>query len=182
MDDKRKQLILKEIYFWKENNMLPEQYCNYLINLYTEGDDTLIEKVVEKRRFFDLELILSFLFLLLVLIGLIITYHTDIPFEMQTLYFMISLFILFGSLYFYKRKSLNPIIIYISMALFLLLFTIQIGETFFQNQPLFLLFSIMFNGLIWIIFGMIRRHWFFKIVGGLTISVIVYISIKNYIA
>ena len=37
MDPTRKKVILNEINFWKQNNMLPEHYCDYLIALYSEG-------------------------------------------------------------------------------------------------------------------------------------------------
>ena len=37
MDENRKQIIIKEIGYWKNNKLLPEQYCNFLLALYTEG-------------------------------------------------------------------------------------------------------------------------------------------------
>lgn len=39
IDSHRKQIILSEIDFWKQNNMLPEHYCDYLFTLYTEGEE-----------------------------------------------------------------------------------------------------------------------------------------------
>ena len=36
--DSRKDLIVNEIQLWKQANMLPEHYCDYLLALYTEGD------------------------------------------------------------------------------------------------------------------------------------------------
>ena len=37
MDENRKQIIIKEIGYWKNNKLLPEQYCDFLLALYTEG-------------------------------------------------------------------------------------------------------------------------------------------------
>lgn len=37
MNPQRKEIILQEIKYWKKNRLLPEQYCNYLLALYSEG-------------------------------------------------------------------------------------------------------------------------------------------------
>ncbi|MGE5702036.1 MAG: hypothetical protein ACM32O_05870 [Clostridia bacterium] len=38
MDDQRKKIIVKEIEQWRKNHLLPEHYCIFLLNLYTEGE------------------------------------------------------------------------------------------------------------------------------------------------
>lgn len=38
MDDQRKRVIISEIENWRRNHLLPEHYCIFLLNLYTEGD------------------------------------------------------------------------------------------------------------------------------------------------
>jgi hypothetical protein len=38
LDDQRKRIIIAEIENWRRNNLLPEHYCIFLLNLYTEGD------------------------------------------------------------------------------------------------------------------------------------------------
>ncbi|MGG0939626.1 hypothetical protein ABHN11_26850 [Brevibacillus centrosporus] len=38
MDDQRKRIIIAEIENWRRNHLLPEHYCIFLLNLYTEGD------------------------------------------------------------------------------------------------------------------------------------------------
>ncbi len=38
MDETRKQIIINEIEYWKEHHLLPEQYCDFLLALYTEGN------------------------------------------------------------------------------------------------------------------------------------------------
>ncbi|MEK4065574.1 hypothetical protein [Peribacillus sp. FSL R5-0717] len=35
MDEMRKKIIIQEINSWKESRMLPEQYCNYLLALWS---------------------------------------------------------------------------------------------------------------------------------------------------
>ncbi|MGN7468624.1 hypothetical protein [Brevibacillus sp. SAFN-007a] len=38
MDDQRKRTIIAEIENWRRNHLLPEHYCIFLLNLYTEGE------------------------------------------------------------------------------------------------------------------------------------------------
>ncbi|MBT2665504.1 hypothetical protein J7J00_08340 [Bacillus sp. ISL-4] len=38
MDEMRKKIIIQEINSWKESRMLLEQYCNYLLALYCQGE------------------------------------------------------------------------------------------------------------------------------------------------
>lgn len=38
LEDQRKRTIIAEIENWRRNHLLPEHYCIFLLNLYTEGD------------------------------------------------------------------------------------------------------------------------------------------------
>lgn len=38
MQDQRKKIIVNEIEHWRKNHLLPEHYCIFLLNLYTEGE------------------------------------------------------------------------------------------------------------------------------------------------
>lgn len=38
MDENRKKIVVAEIENWRRNHLLPEHYCIFLLNLYTEGD------------------------------------------------------------------------------------------------------------------------------------------------
>ncbi|WP_400164065.1 hypothetical protein ACAF76_013675 [Brevibacillus sp. TJ4] len=38
MEDQRKRTIIAEIENWRRNHLLPEHYCIFLLNLYTEGE------------------------------------------------------------------------------------------------------------------------------------------------
>ncbi|MEM5592255.1 hypothetical protein AAHH67_11950 [Niallia circulans] len=49
MQDQRKTIIVKEIAYWKENKMLPEHYCDYLLTLYTEGNG-VEENTISKKE------------------------------------------------------------------------------------------------------------------------------------
>jgi cellulose synthase/poly-beta-1,6-N-acetylglucosamine synthase-like glycosyltransferase len=38
LDEQRRRIIIAEIENWRRNHLLPEHYCSFLLNLYTEGD------------------------------------------------------------------------------------------------------------------------------------------------
>lgn len=38
MNAQRKKIIMAEINYWKQNKLLPEHYCDFLLTLYTQGD------------------------------------------------------------------------------------------------------------------------------------------------
>jgi uncharacterized membrane protein (DUF485 family) len=39
MNSQKKEVILNEISFWKKNKLLPEHYCDFLMTLYSEGQE-----------------------------------------------------------------------------------------------------------------------------------------------
>ncbi len=38
MDDIKRKVIVKEIEYWRASRLLPDQYCDFLLNLYLEGE------------------------------------------------------------------------------------------------------------------------------------------------
>lgn len=73
MSIQRKKTIITEIKYWKENKLLPEHYCDFLITLYTqgeqEGDISASDAILSKRKKkFNKSFV--FLHLLYILLGL----------------------------------------------------------------------------------------------------------------
>ncbi|MGL4820278.1 MAG: hypothetical protein ACRC5C_09875 [Bacilli bacterium] len=42
--EQRKKVIIDEILFWKQSKLLPESYCDFLLTLYSEGDDAALRR------------------------------------------------------------------------------------------------------------------------------------------
>lgn len=38
MNEERRQTIVKEIDYWSRSKLLPQQYCDFLLNLYVDPD------------------------------------------------------------------------------------------------------------------------------------------------
>jgi hypothetical protein len=45
MDQQRKATIIHEIKYWKDNHLLPEHYCDFLLALYTEGTGSVEDEL-----------------------------------------------------------------------------------------------------------------------------------------
>src|SRR5690625_2862768 len=77
MNEKRKQIILTEIKYWKQNNLLPDHYCDFLTALYAKGDEqqkeeskitsSILHKEKKKNRMIVYALILASIFLVMVM-------------------------------------------------------------------------------------------------------------------
>ncbi|MCM3637385.1 hypothetical protein M3152_06580 [Sporosarcina luteola] len=71
MNAQRKKIIMAEINYWKQNKLLPEQYCDFLLTLYTQGDheqeisatDAVLSK--EKKKFNTRVILLQFLYIVI---------------------------------------------------------------------------------------------------------------------
>jgi len=50
MNWQRKAIIISEIKYWRDNRLLPESYCDYLLALYTEGEGEQSDSTIEVNR------------------------------------------------------------------------------------------------------------------------------------
>lgn len=94
MNETRKKIIINEIHYWKKSRILPEQYCNFLLALYTEGE---YEQEVSspKRPTFRKQYIIM---TAVIVSALIVNYFTEIVPLMQILLFLIFLVFFSGTL------------------------------------------------------------------------------------
>lgn len=113
MKEQRKKIITAEIEHWRRSNLLPSQYCDFLLNLYTEGEaagrDTRDEAStgIEALPAFTIPRfeIRWFGFALLMVVLLYLAFHfTDFTLTMQMtlIGFLTLLFYIMG---FMKEKS-----------------------------------------------------------------------------
>lgn len=150
MSDNRKEIIVKEIYYWKETKLLPEQYCNFLLALYTEGEQVNERKVgnrSNKNKYF-----LTYIPLLLIPIGIFI-YFTELSFFLQTTLYALLLLFGFGASFYFFRKATDFIVPMISTALIALLCSVDIVTDLFPNSGVSLYAIIVLNCIAWFIIG-----------------------------
>ena len=86
MNEKRREIIVREIEYWKRSRLLPEQYCDYLLALYTEGEGGHPHS--RPARFAWMKWIRIFFILLICLLlpaGVLVIYFTELSFVLQIL-------------------------------------------------------------------------------------------------
>lgn len=170
MRENRKEIIVKEIQYWKETKLLPEQYCNFLLALYTEGEQ-MNGKNAGKNSL-NWRLFFSYFPLLLIPIGIFI-YFTELSFFLQTTLY--GFLIILGSVtsFYFFRKTTFFIIPMISTALIVLLCSVDIVTYLFPNSHVSLYSIILFNCVTWFVIGKKAKLLYFMISSVLGLLVLV---------
>ncbi|MBO0996549.1 hypothetical protein IOC57_02045 [Bacillus sp. SD075] len=151
MDEMRKKIIIQEISSWKESRMLPEQYCNYLLALYCQGElpPAKSNKTRSKKNDIFSGVLIGVLFAFIVFLN----YFTEIPIRMQMLMTTISMLV-FGLA---ARRLNGRRIIYqmalMGMALSLLLLTVSLAEFMAPGKVGILYIFLFINCGLWILMG-----------------------------
>lgn len=169
MNVQRKQTIVQEIEYWKKSRMLPEQYCDYLLALYTEGE---VVKRKDRKRKKILSTVFTCLILSLIPITFLVIYFTEMPVHLQMV--LITFFILLsfiGNFTFRKEQILIHIPVIVSALLFLILSIKLLELNAFQLPATFI--SITFQALIWFILGFFKKWYYLNIAAIITVVLLV---------
>lgn len=176
MDKKRKETIIKEIQYWKTSKLLPDHYCDFLLTLYTEGEQTTDTEKKDVSPFISRQSLLPFvmvqaMFLLVVLV----IYFTDFSSVMQIsigIIFTIAILLLANRT---KKTFLMLSYLYLLMAaMILFLLTIHAVVTFFAADSTYLVLATFVHCAAWFVIGWKWRIRFFTVAGVLGIMVLLY--------
>lgn len=175
MQEQRKNIILKEIAYWKESKMLPEHYCDYLITLYTEGMGVETEKKSKRNKWF---LIFNTIYLALIPVSIYFFYFTELSFILQIAISLIFLFFLIGGLFLYNKNQQNVDIPAASIAIQFLLLSVAVVIKFFAGEIIYLYIILYGNCFIWYMLGKKYKLLYFTLsayigVGLLTLIIII---------
>ncbi|MFJ5621414.1 hypothetical protein ACIQD3_01530 [Peribacillus loiseleuriae] len=180
MNETRKKVIIQEIIYWKRNRLLPEQYCNYLLVLYSGGEEvkpTNSTRTTSRKKANYLYGIV----VLLLLFTLFLNYFTQFADGLQmglTYFLFFSLIIC--TLLFYK-KNIQYQFPLIGSTIVLLLATIQTAEYMASGQAIVLYVLLIVNCVIWLVLGKKLRVMYFLVSGILGLTVIFYFVVRLYI-
>ncbi|WP_368504791.1 hypothetical protein AB3N04_03775 [Alkalihalophilus sp. As8PL] len=173
MDDLRKKVIINEIKHWKHSNLLPTQYCDFLLTLYTEGEEGSVPPTSGKR-FLNFRLIYPFLLVQLsFFFTALVIYFTDFSSGLQMLIGLIFSIIVFFIAVSTKRELvfLKQFYSFIG-ALILFLVTIEAAGHFANHSNTVLSIVITVHCLAWILVGFKWKMRFFTISGILGLVVL----------
>ncbi|AYV74563.1 hypothetical protein M1D49_09455 [Bacillus sp. PK3-056] len=177
MQDQRKTIIVKEIAYWKENKMLPEHYCDYLLTLYTEGNGVEENTISKKRSGF---LLSSLLFFSFIPITIFLLYFTELSFILQMAISLIFLIFCFVGIFLYNKKQLNVDIPATVAAIIFLLFSVAFVLYFFVNKIIFLYIILFLNCLFWYICGKRFKLLYFTISAYIGACLLVILVVSKY--
>ncbi|WP_404443743.1 hypothetical protein LG307_15380 [Sutcliffiella horikoshii] len=159
MNKQRKETIIQEIGYWKRNRLLPEQYCDYLLALYTEGEG---EEQPAKGKGKLFSIFFACLISLFVPITFLVIYFTEMPVHLQML--LVTFFVLlslFGYFVFRKEQSFIHIPVFV-IALLVLIFSIKSLEVLSFQLPLTFII-ITFQILMWFTIGYMKKWYYLNI-------------------
>ena len=158
MKDERTKTIVDEIRYWKQNRLLPTEYCDFLLALYTQGEIQDRHKNQDNNRShgYALYLWIAFSSLLLPLSFLVI-YFTEMGIIMQT--GLLSSFVVIEWIHVkwlkYKESDWLLIPLIVGILVFLLA-SISLAQHFYgPGWSLYITFAL--NCTLWIAVGRLWR-------------------------
>lgn len=178
MHEKKKQLIISEIKYWKENSLLPEQYCDFLITLYGQGEEEGAQESSERKAVLLKERKKAqkhkwLLAMLLGIFSMILFIFSMYPIVVITMAVIILLVLLGLSMRLSIKKSVLLPAIYIGSAYILLLLSLYIWYTFFMENSLLLVGILFLNCALWLFVGRMFKLLYFTISGVVGSAVII---------
>ena len=182
MTNQRKQIIINEITFWKQNKLLPEHYCDFLMTLYTEGEHEKTpvkgnaKKAIAKKpgglklHYFVFPVIA--LLLISAIYVLSSTWFVLIPALVFGVGCMVAAF------YYLKKNEMLAPLLQLTSALVLLFATFNMCLKYFPSNDMALYVTLIANCLLWLLSGIFMKLTYFTVAGGLgLLAIVIYSSI-----
>lgn len=185
-NDKRRNIIVREIGYWRKNKLLPEQYCDFLLNLY--ADETAAGQAQSQglasaiigsnpKRFFY---ILSALTVITILCLNFTVF--PLPLQIGLVALLVFLGYAYGIIYRVRKPVLSHAVLGISSILLLIAGPLLL-RMHSADEPIWIGSYIALCSLIWIIQGLVFRMGWFHFCGWIGIMLVyawsVYISIDE---
>src|SRR5690625_4949745 len=132
MSNQRIEIIIKEINYWKEHKLLPDVYCDFLLALYTQGENDVDGSVYNGEKRLSLTSILQFISqFILLLLSVIVINMQNINLLFQMLFLLLSFL---GTLWLFKTlNKRQDILFHLSTVILLVhffLITVFLGDQY----------------------------------------------------
>lgn len=183
MNPQRKRMIISEIKYWKQNKLLPEHYCDFLITLYAQGQDEKELKateaiLVKEKKKLERKIVLMTILAIIVSGGMFV--FTQYPGWTLTL----TAVVLFSFLLLTMRKSMIQMgiapILYILASLMLLLMSLKLWVVFFDGHTMLLIGLLMLNCALWLFAGRMLKLQYFTISGAAGLLLIIVFLLVSF--
>ncbi|WP_186575761.1 hypothetical protein [Aquibacillus kalidii] len=177
MSDDRTNIIIKEIHYWKEHHLLPSHYCDFLLALYTQGEENDSTDVVTNKGFNPIHVFFYLTNSLLLPLSLLVIYFTESNMIMQML--LLIIFVAASFLFyrfFSNTKALKESYSLIIFLLIIFLATIQTTNLIFSST-IYLMILTTIHCAIWFYLGWKKRLVFLSIAAVLGVITLIIFSI-----
>jgi len=179
MANSKKKIILNEILFWKQNKLLPDQYCDFLMTLYSEGNEIELEEdishkksIIAKEKRNRLKLLL-FLGILSVVSLAALFLVSELTWLVAIVIGAIAIILMVMAYRFAKKKEMLAPILHISSALLLFGISVKISKEYFFENQIVLYALLILNCLLWLFTGYKFKLMYFTISGVLGLLVLI---------
>lgn len=168
MNPQRKRMIISEIKYWKENKLLPEHYCDFLITLYAQGEDDNEIKVAEgillkeKKKINRTIIILTMLTTLISVCMFVFTRYPLLTLSLAA--FVAFLFLLSTLSKSTVRTRIAPLL-YILTSFLLLFMSLKLWMVFFDGNRMLLIVLLILNCSLWLFSGRLLKLLYLTISG-----------------
>lgn len=182
MNEKRKKIILSEIKYWKQNNLLPAHYCDFLSTLYGRGNESeeidvqaesaVLHKEKKKNKWIKVSAIIFVLVLATVM--QMINDGTAILIGAVGVVALLG----YATVKSVRRSVVLPFI-YILSALLLLIMSLNLWSFYFAEQPMLLIALLILNCVMWLFAGRFLKLLYFSLSGSFgLVSIVIFLVIQ----
>lgn len=167
-------MIINEIKYWKDHRLLPAQYCDFLLSLYSEGTVSYESEKSNKKSVFLL-IIFSFACMALLLITFLVIYFTDFSFVLQIalLLFLSFVAFLFARIAIKKGISVYHFPIFIG-ALILFITSIELTTSWFPGNAVAIYVTVALTCMLWFAIGFYWKLKYLSISGGTGLALLLF--------
>lgn len=179
MPNPRKKIILNEILFWKQNKLLPDQYCDFLMTLYSEGNEMELEeeishkKAVKAKEKRNKNLLLFLISIITVLLVLALFMTTQFVWLVILFVGIIALILMISAFTFAKKHELIAPVLQIAAALLIFVLSVKISTEYFVDNFIVLLSLLLANCVMWLLTGLKLKQMYFTLSGSLGLVIII---------
>ena len=177
MSNQKKQIIMNEITFWKQNKLLPEHYCDFLMTLYSEGNQNeevsgnakkAINPVIKRKKWS-----IASIFPIIALMFTVLLFTIQYEWVVVAIAGIFAACCLAGAFYFAKKNKLLAMMLQLAVALLMLGISVKISMTYFAGNNNMLYGLLITNCILWLISGVMLKITYFTISGGIGFCIII---------
>jgi len=179
MADDRTRIIVKEIKYWKEHKLLPQAQCDFLLALYTKGEEYESSTTIKKKKNTVYQYIQLILLVLLIPFSFLVVYFTQFNSILQLGILVLFISYAFWTFHFFRKKESNYIHISIIVLLFLLLVTTDyLTDMLHINQYVTIVFFVM-NFIGWYILSRKLNYRYLMVSSFFAIILILFVNFSH---